>query len=54
MYAGQIVETIAAADLDNARHPYTRGLLNALPSLEHPRDRLEVLRRDPAWLENRI
>jgi peptide/nickel transport system ATP-binding protein len=53
MYAGQIVETIAATDLDNARHPYTRGLLNALPSLEHPRDRLDVLRRDPAWLENR-
>ena len=53
MYAGQIVETIAAADLDNARHPYTRGLLNALPSLEHPRDRLDVLRRDSAWLENR-
>ncbi|MET0173768.1 MAG: ABC transporter ATP-binding protein, partial [Agrobacterium vaccinii] len=33
-------------------HPYTRGLLNALPSLDHARDRLEVLRRDPAWLEN--
>jgi peptide/nickel transport system ATP-binding protein len=52
MYAGRIVETIAAADLDNATHPYTRGLLNALPSLQHPRERLEVLRRDPAWLEN--
>jgi len=52
MYAGRIVETVAAADLDNARHPYTRGLLNALPSLDHPRDRLEVLRRDPTWLEN--
>lgn len=52
MYAGRIVETIAAADLDHAKHPYTRGLLNALPSLDHPRDRLEVLRRDPAWLEN--
>lgn len=52
MYAGRIVETIAAADLDQAKHPYTRGLLNALPSLDHPRDRLEVLRRDPAWLEN--
>ncbi|CAN7757706.1 ABC transporter ATP-binding protein [Ensifer sp. Root127] len=52
MYAGRIVETIAASDLDNAQHPYTRGLLNALPSLDHPRDRLEVLRRDPAWLEN--
>lgn len=52
MYAGRIVETVAAADLDHARHPYTRGLLNALPSLDHPRDRLEVLRRDPTWLEN--
>jgi peptide/nickel transport system ATP-binding protein len=52
MYAGRIVETIAAADLGQAKHPYTRGLLNALPSLDHPRDRLEVLRRDPAWLEN--
>jgi peptide/nickel transport system ATP-binding protein len=52
MYAGRVVETIAAADLDQAQHPYTRGLLNALPSLDHPRDRLEVLRRDPAWLEN--
>jgi peptide/nickel transport system ATP-binding protein len=52
MYAGQVVETIAAADLENAKHPYTRGLLNALPSLDHPRDRLEVLRRVPAWLEN--
>lgn len=53
MYAGQIVETIAAEDLENAQHPYTRGLLNALPSLERPRDRLDVLRRDPAWLEKR-
>ncbi|AUC13241.1 ABC transporter ATP-binding protein [Agrobacterium pusense] len=52
MYAGRVVETIAAANLDQAQHPYTRGLLNALPSLDHPRDRLEVLRRDPAWLEN--
>ncbi|AYM09034.1 ABC transporter ATP-binding protein [Agrobacterium tumefaciens] len=51
MYAGRVVETIAAADLDQAKHPYTRGLLNALPSLDHPKDRLEVLRRDPAWLE---
>ncbi|MEV4606781.1 ABC transporter ATP-binding protein [Neorhizobium sp. LMR1-1-1.1] len=52
MYAGRVVETISAADLDQARHPYTRGLLNALPSLDRPKDRLEVLRRDPAWLEN--
>ncbi|SES38957.1 peptide/nickel transport system ATP-binding protein [Rhizobium sp. NFR03] len=51
MYAGRIVETIAAADLDQAKHPYTQGLLNALPSLDHPRDRLDILARDPAWLE---
>jgi peptide/nickel transport system ATP-binding protein len=51
MYAGRVVETIAAADLDHARHPYTRGLLDALPSLDHRRAVLPQLRRDPAWLE---
>lgn len=51
MYAGRIVETIDAENLEHATHPYTRGLLNALPSLEHPRNRLEVLKRDPLWLE---
>ncbi|WP_205910170.1 ABC transporter ATP-binding protein [Rhizobium rhizophilum] len=51
MYAGRIVESIAACDLNNAKHPYTQGLLNALPSLDRPRDRLEVLARDPVWLE---
>ncbi|WP_136684219.1 ABC transporter ATP-binding protein [Falsirhodobacter xinxiangensis] len=49
MYAGRVVEEIAAADLDRAQHPYTRGLLEALPSLTEPKDRLAVLRRDPAW-----
>ena len=52
MYAGRIVETLEADNLEQATHPYTRGLLNALPSLEHPRERLEVLTRDPLWLEN--
>jgi peptide/nickel transport system ATP-binding protein len=51
MYAGRIVETCRASELHNARHPYTRGLLNAVPDLEHPREHLEVLRRDPAWRE---
>lgn len=50
MYAGRVVESIAAADLDNARHPYTRALLDALPSLDHRRPTLPVLQRDPAWL----
>jgi peptide/nickel transport system ATP-binding protein len=52
MYAGRIVESLDADQLEHATHPYTRGLLNALPSLEHPRDRLEVLKRDPQWLED--
>jgi peptide/nickel transport system ATP-binding protein len=51
MYAGRIVETIEAARLDEATHPYTRGLLEALPSLDHPRDRLEVLKRQASWAE---
>jgi len=50
MYAGQVVESIAAADLENARHPYTQGLLASLPSIDHRRARLPVLQRDPAWL----
>ncbi|MGO4155407.1 ABC transporter ATP-binding protein [Cupriavidus sp. YAF13] len=50
MYAGRVVESIAAADLDQARHPYTRGLLSALPSLDHRRKTLPVLQRDSAWL----
>ena len=49
MYAGRIVETCKAGELRNARHPYTLGLLNSVPDLEHPRDRLQVLQRDPAW-----
>ncbi len=49
MYGGRIVETCPAGRLHEARHPYTRGLLNALPRLDAPRARLEVLKRDPAW-----
>jgi peptide/nickel transport system ATP-binding protein len=51
MYAGRIVETCKASELRNATHPYTLGLLNSVPDLEHPRERLEVLQRDPAWRE---
>jgi peptide/nickel transport system ATP-binding protein len=50
MYAGRIVEECRAAELAHARHPYTRGLLEALPRLESPRERLPVLQRDAAWL----
>ncbi|MFG6082972.1 ABC transporter ATP-binding protein [Paracoccus litorisediminis] len=51
MYAGRVVEELRASELDQARHPYTQGLLEALPSLTDPKDRLAVLRRDPAWAE---
>ncbi len=50
MYGGRVVEECIASDLDQAKHPYTRGLLNCLPSLDGGQDELPVLQRDPAWL----
>ncbi|MBB3272860.1 peptide/nickel transport system ATP-binding protein [Pseudomonas sp. OG7] len=50
MYAGRVVESLAASDLHRAEHPYTRGLLAALPSMDNRRPRLPVLQRDPLWL----
>jgi peptide/nickel transport system ATP-binding protein len=50
MYAGQVVETCPAGELHRAQHPYTRGLLAALPRIEGGSGPLPVLRRDPAWL----
>ncbi len=49
MYAGRAVETLPAHDLAGAKHPYTQGLLGCLPDLDHPRERLATLVRDPAW-----
>ncbi|MFS4439322.1 ABC transporter ATP-binding protein [Paracoccaceae bacterium GXU_MW_L88] len=49
MYAGRVVETLNARDLDKAQHPYTRGLLAAQPRIGGTRDTLPVLARDPAW-----
>jgi peptide/nickel transport system ATP-binding protein len=50
MYGGRIVETCAAKELAAAQHPYTQGLIAAIPSLHHPRAELPQLQRDPAWL----
>jgi peptide/nickel transport system ATP-binding protein len=50
MVGGRVVERLAAADLVRSAHPYTRGLLACLPSLNQPRARLPVLVRDPAWM----
>jgi len=51
MYAGRILETVKASGIASARHPYTRGLLNAEPRIEDARTELAVVPRDPAWLQ---
>src|SRR5215471_4830782 len=50
MYGGRIVESCRAADLHKVSHPYSRGLLESLPSIEEPKEVLATLKRDPAWL----
>ncbi|PDO90048.1 ABC transporter ATP-binding protein [Kosakonia pseudosacchari] len=50
MYAGRVVESIAARDLDNAQHPYTQGLIHALPEIHNRRPVLPVLQRQASWL----
>jgi peptide/nickel transport system ATP-binding protein len=49
MYAGRIVEALKASELENAEHPYTRGLLASLPRIHGPRPRLPVLKREASW-----
>ncbi len=51
MYAGRIVEECPARELGNARHPYTRALVAATPSLDVRRAELATVVRDPAWLQ---
>ena len=44
MYAGRLVEEAPSGRVfDRPRHPYTRGLLAALPALEGPRRRLVAI-----------
>ncbi|WP_027488366.1 ABC transporter ATP-binding protein [Allorhizobium undicola] len=43
MYQGQIIETLER--LEEARHPYTRGLIAAMPDPTRPVSRLQVLNR---------
>ena len=45
MNAGTVVEECAAGELAQARHPYTRGLLAAMPVIDESRDELPVLDR---------
>lgn len=52
MYAGRVVEEIRADALHAAQHPYTRGLMACLPSIDGPRTPLPVLDRQAAWAED--
>ena len=50
MYAGQVVEDAAIEDLfNNPKHPYTRGLLSAIP---HPGRKVSALTGIPGSLPN--
>lgn len=51
MYKGRIVEEVAAGQLLEAKHPYTRGLLNCLPRIGGSRGPLPSLDRTGAWAE---
>ncbi len=49
MYAGRVVEEVSAGGLADAKHAYTRGLLNCLPQLADDRHPLPTLDRRPEW-----
>ncbi|TGQ44530.1 MULTISPECIES: ABC transporter ATP-binding protein [unclassified Mesorhizobium] len=49
MYAGKVIEQLAASELGRAQHPYTRGLLNCMPKIGADRHPLPVLDRKPEW-----
>ena len=51
MYAGRVVETLRAAELHAARHPYTRGLLACQPRVDGDGADLPTLHRDPTWAQ---
>lgn len=45
MHGGRIVETCKAGELSQASHPYTRGLIAAIPRLDETRESLPILDR---------
>ena len=49
MYAGRVVEQIAATELHDAKHAYTQGLHNCAPQLGAARHPLPTLDRRPEW-----
>ncbi len=54
MYAGRIVEEIAADRLSEAKHPYTQGLIDCLPKIGEDRAVLPTLRREASWREEPV
>ena len=51
MYAGQVLEELDAANLHQAQHPYTQGLLDCLPGIDTHVRPLPTLQRDNSWLD---
>ena len=49
MFKGRVVEELAARDLMQARHPYTKALLNCLPRIGGNRGPLPGLDRSAEW-----
>src|SRR5439155_9830543 len=44
MYASRVVETATVEEIfDHPQHPYTEGLLRAVPKLGHKAERLETI-----------
>lgn len=44
MYAGKVVETAPVFEIfENPKHPYTRGLMGSMPSLNDGKDRLHTI-----------
>jgi len=55
MYAGRQMEGAGVNELfKNPRHPYTRGLLNSVPSLYGRKDRLEAIAGQPPELTSNL
>lgn len=52
MYAGQIVETAGSKEIfKNPTHPYTRGLLNAIPKMDEEKKELLDIRGSVPMLD---
>jgi peptide/nickel transport system ATP-binding protein len=54
MYAGRVMETCKAAELDRAQHAYTRGLLACRPLIDRAQLELPQLARDPSWIDGPV